>query len=98
MLANQVTNEHNETKSDKKSKNAQGQYVVGYENQEQIKQLETPAELASRIGVSVSTIRYLIKTHQLDHIFLTPAKRNPKIPAGAWDKYIQANTIGPTAQ
>lgn len=71
---------------------------MSYDNQEQCKLLETPAELASRIGVPVSTVRHLIKTHQLDHIFLTPAKRNPKIPAGAWEKYIQANTIGPTAQ
>lgn len=55
--------------------------------------LETPAELASRVGVSVANVRYLIKTNQLDHIYLTPGKRNPKIPLGSWERYVRSHTI-----
>ena len=55
--------------------------------------LETPAELASRVGVPVASVRYLIKTRQLDHIYLTPGKRNPKIPLGSWERYVRSHTV-----
>ncbi len=61
--------------------------------QSEQKQLETPSELASRVGLPVASVRYLIKTLQLEHIYVTPGKRNPKIPAGSWEKYVAANTI-----
>jgi len=58
------------------------------------KQLESPAELASRVGVPVASVRYLIKSGQLEHIYISPGKRNPKIPAGSWEKYLANHTLG----
>lgn len=60
---------------------------------DKVKGLETPAELALRVGTSVTAIRHLVKTKQLDHIYLTPGMRNPKIPAGSWERYIEQHTI-----
>lgn len=55
--------------------------------------LETPKQLAERVGVPVHSIRYLIREDMLDHIFTAPGKRNPKIPKGSWEKYIAEFTI-----
>ncbi len=55
--------------------------------------LESPRELADRVGVSVASIRELIRERKLDHIFLTSGQRNPKIPAGAWERYINLNMV-----
>lgn len=55
--------------------------------------LETPKELAERVGIPVSNVRYLIREDMLDHIFTAPGKRNPKIPSGAWEKYVSQFTI-----
>ena len=52
------------------------------------KPLETPKELAERVGLPVTNIRYLIREDMLDHIFTAPGQRNPKIPSGAWEKYV----------
>lgn len=57
------------------------------------KLLETPKELADRVGIPVSNIRYLIREDMLDHIFTAPGKRNPKIPTGAWEKYVSQFTV-----
>ena len=57
------------------------------------KSLETPRELAARVGLPVTNIRYLIREDMLDHIFTAPGKRNPKIPSGAWEKYVSQFTI-----
>ena len=57
------------------------------------KTLETPKELADRIGLPVNNIRYLIREEMLEHIFTAPGKRNPKIPEGAWEKYLRQFTI-----
>lgn len=57
------------------------------------KLLETPKELADRVGIPVSNIRYLIREDMLDHIFTAPGKRNPKIPSGAWEKYVSQFTV-----
>lgn len=57
------------------------------------KLLETPKELADRVGIPVTNIRYLIREDMLDHIFTAPGKRNPKIPSGAWEKYVSQFTI-----
>ncbi len=56
------------------------------------KALETPHELASRVGLPVSNIRYLIASGQLKAIYTTPGKRNPKIPDGAFERYIETST------
>jgi len=52
------------------------------------KALETPKELADRIGLPVTNIRYLIREEMLVHVFIAPGKRNPKIPKGACEKYV----------
>jgi hypothetical protein len=57
------------------------------------KPLETPKELAERVGLPVTNIRYLIREDMLDHIFTAPGQRNPKIPSGAWDRYIERFTV-----
>lgn len=51
---------------------------------------ETPKEMAERVGIPVSNVRYLIKTGQLAHVYTSPGKRNPKIPLGAWERYLVA--------
>lgn len=57
------------------------------------KPLETPKELAARVGLPVTNIRYLIREDMLDHIFTAPGRRNPKIPMGAWEKYVAQFTV-----
>lgn len=56
--------------------------------------VETPKEMAQRVGIPVSNVRYLIKTGQLAHVFTSPGKRNPKIPIGAWERYLARETTG----
>lgn len=55
--------------------------------------LEKPKDLAARVGVPVSTIRLLIRSKKLDHVFVTPGKRNPRVPEGAWDRYINDSIV-----
>lgn len=57
------------------------------------KLLETPKELADRVGIPVTNIRYLIREDMPDHIFTAPGRRNPKIPSGAWEKYVSQFTV-----
>ena len=57
------------------------------------KPLETPTELAERVGLPVTNIRYLIREDMLDHIYTAPGRRNPKIPQGAWEKYLAQFTV-----
>ena len=57
------------------------------------KLLETPKELAERVGIPVTNVRYLIREDMLDHIYTAPGKRNPKIPRGAWEKYVAQFTV-----
>lgn len=51
-------------------------------------ELETPKQLAQRVNLPVSNIRYLIKSGQLGVVYTTPGKRNPKVPRGAWERYV----------
>lgn len=55
--------------------------------------LETPQQLANRVGVPVASIRQLIRSGQLDHIFLSAGRRNPKVPEGAWERYLENFTV-----
>jgi len=57
------------------------------------KLLETPKELAERVGIPVTNVRYLIREDMLDHIYTAPGRRNPKIPQGAWEKYLAQFTV-----
>lgn len=52
-------------------------------------QLETPKQLADRVKIPISNIRYLIKSGQLEVVYTTPGKRNPKVPNGAWERCIE---------
>lgn len=65
--------------------------------QEQLRtteRVETPKEMAERVGIPVSNVRYLIKTGQLAHVYTSPGKRKPKIPWGAWERYLARETGG----
>ena len=55
--------------------------------------VETPREMAERVGIPVSNVRYLIRTGQLAHVFTSPGRRKPKIPLGAWEQYL-AKQVG----
>jgi len=55
--------------------------------------IENPKDLAGRIGIPVSNVRYLIKSGKLEHVYTSPGKRNPKIPAGAWERYLQEHAV-----
>jgi hypothetical protein len=57
------------------------------------KLLETPKQLADRIGIPVTNVRYLIREDMLDHIYTAPGKRNPKVPRGSWEKYVSPFTV-----
>lgn len=54
---------------------------------------ESPAQLAERVGLPVTNIRHLIKANLLDHVYTTPKKRNPKIPSGAWERYLESQGV-----
>ena len=41
----------------------------------------------------MTNVRYLIREDMLDHIYTAPGKRNPKIPSGAWEKYVAQFTV-----
>ncbi|MBR2657220.1 MAG: hypothetical protein IKD58_12190 [Loktanella sp.] len=56
--------------------------------QDSMSKVETPQEMAARVGIPVSNVRYLIKTGKLAHIYMSPGRRNPKIPVGAWEAYL----------
>lgn len=60
--------------------------------------LETPKELADRVGVSVSTIRRLIQERRIEHIYLSESQRKAKIPSGAWERYLEQNIVRPKAE
>lgn len=55
--------------------------------------LETPKQLAQRVGISTAAVRSLIKQLKLDHIYPTAGCRNPKIPQGAWERYLRNNMV-----
>jgi hypothetical protein len=55
--------------------------------------LETPLELSERVNVSVKSVRSLIKSGMLEHVFVSSGRRTPRIPEGAWERFLQQNTI-----
>ena len=52
--------------------------------------LETPKQLATRVGVSERQVRHLIQTRQLDFVQIGCRVH---IPAGAWERFIKAKTV-----
>jgi hypothetical protein len=53
--------------------------------------VETPKELADRVGLSEYQIKQLIRTGELEHV---PVCGRKFIPSGAWPRYLEANTKG----
>ena len=51
-------------------------------------QVETPKQLASRIGVSEYIIRKLIRSGDLEHL---PICGRVFVPVGAWPRYVEDN-------
>jgi hypothetical protein len=65
----------------------------GFDEATMGKLLETPSELAKRVGIPVSNVRFLIREDMLEHIYTAPGRRNPKIPQGAWERYVERFTV-----
>lgn len=59
---------------------------------------ETPKQLADRVGIPVSNIRFLIRSSKIEHLYTSPGRRNPKIPVGAWDRYVQQSLVEPEVE
>jgi hypothetical protein len=53
--------------------------------------VETPKQLATRVGVSEYRIKKLIEADQLEHILIV---KRVHIPFGAWGRFIEANKRG----
>jgi excisionase family DNA binding protein len=54
--------------------------------------LETPKELAERVGVKERKIRHLIHTRQIEHIWIGSRVH---IPVGAFARFVEANKVKP---
>src|SRR5262245_25467525 len=52
--------------------------------------LETPKQLASRVGISERQVRQLLQTHQLEHVFIGC---RILIPIGAFSRFLDANRV-----
>ncbi len=52
--------------------------------------LETPKQLAERAGISESQVRSLIAARRLEHV---PIGSRVMIPAGAFERFVQAETV-----
>jgi len=53
--------------------------------------LETPRQLAARVGLSKYQIRKLVVTGELEHVLIV---KRVHIPLSAWERFIEANTRG----
>jgi excisionase family DNA binding protein len=60
----------------------------GYLNE----RLETPKELAKRVGVSEGKIRHLLRTKQLEHVMIGSRVH---IPEGAFRRFLSVRTVMP---
>lgn len=54
--------------------------------------LETPKQLATRVGLSVGAIHRLMNDGKLSFVQIGTRRR---IPPGTWEVYIETNTVGP---
>jgi hypothetical protein len=55
-------------------------------------QLETPKQLAKRVGLSERQVRHLIQTRQLEHVMIGCRFH---IPVGAFLRFLQTNKVQP---
>jgi hypothetical protein len=54
--------------------------------------LETPKQLASRVGISERQVRHLIDTRQLEHVMIGCRVH---IPVGAFARFVEATKVKP---
>jgi len=54
--------------------------------------LETPKQLAQRVGVTERKIRYLITTHQIEHVWIGSRVH---IPVGAFARFVEERKVKP---
>jgi hypothetical protein len=54
--------------------------------------LETPKQLAKRVGLSEGKIRHLITTDKLEHVWIG---HRVHIPTGAFGRFIEAHKVKP---
>ncbi len=54
--------------------------------------LETPKQLAARVGVSERKVRLLIQTKQLEHVMIGCRVH---IPCGAFERFIDERSVKP---
>ncbi len=62
----------------------------GYAEQEG--RLETPKQLAARVGITERQVRHLIQTRQLEHVMIGC---RVLIPVGAFARFIEATRVPP---
>src|SRR5262245_7284183 len=55
-------------------------------------QLETPKQLASRVGISERQVRHLIQTRQLEHVVIGCRVH---IPVGAFARFLDSRKVTP---
>jgi hypothetical protein len=54
--------------------------------------LETPKQLAKRVGLTERKIRYLINTCQIEHVWIGSRVH---VPQGAFGRFIEAKKVTP---
>jgi hypothetical protein len=54
--------------------------------------LETPRQLAKRVGVTERKIRHLINTHAIEHVWIG---YRVHVPTGAFARFIETNKVNP---
>jgi excisionase family DNA binding protein len=54
--------------------------------------LETPRQLAERVGISERQVRHLTQTRQLEHIMIGSRVH---IPIGAFERFLKAKSVKP---
>jgi hypothetical protein len=54
--------------------------------------VETPRQLAERVGVTKRQIRYLVNTGQIEHVRIGA---RDFIPTGAWGRFVEKNKVKP---
>jgi len=52
--------------------------------------LETPKQLAMRVGISERQVRHLIQTRQIEHVMIGCRVH---VPNGAWARFLTARTV-----
>lgn len=61
-------------------------------NQHETERLETPKQLAARVGINERQVRHLVQTRQLEHVMIGSRVH---IPAGSFGQFIEAKKVTP---